>query len=226
MTTHRKTGGDKDDPVLDEALAVLISSTRNKNRPLPLTEIAKWLDIAVSRLGGYGAVADRIGLSSKMLRQFSSVTRLSPPVRALFRNRRLDSVDSAVHLAMIAPREQHALARALASGEIDTSDIRAVIQLRRSGSNLDVKKALRRVKASKSKREYVAEFAVRGGLTKPAIVKLFHTYIPKSEIRRIELRGALGRVVFTGKGKKLLSGLAKKFDVPVKRVISTILHKS
>ena len=221
--TSTPRGRPGEDSRLQEALAILISSTHSKKRPLPLTEIAKWLEIAISYLGSNAAVADRIGLSPKMLRQFSFVSRLSPSVQLLFENRQLDSVDSAAHLASLPETDQEALAKALASGNLDTSDVRAVIQLIRNGGARTINQALQKVKSSKSRKEYVAEFVVRGGLTKPEITKLFQTYIPEKEIKAIEVRGALGRLTLTPKGRAALTNAARVLGVPFKRVISTIL---
>lgn len=110
MTDENSAVIPEDDDGLREALAVLISCTRNKKRPLPLTEIAKWLQVAREKLGSYAAVANRIGLSPQMLRQFSYVQRLAEPVQRLFETRRLDSVDAVAHLAMLSPSDQKEVA--------------------------------------------------------------------------------------------------------------------
>lgn len=211
---------------LQEALAVLISSTRSKTRPIPLTEIARWLDVAVRELGGYPAVAERIGLSSKMLRQFSYVRRLSKTVQKLFERRELDSVDAATHLAMLPPGEQHVLAKALASGKIDTSDLRAVVELRKLGSRAGIASLLKKVSASRPTKEYVAEFVVRGSHSADDLLIAFKRYIPASEIVRLELKGALGRLVLTHRGKLALADAARRLRVPLKQVISTILRSA
>ena len=149
------TGLQKEDGQLQKALAILISSTHSKKRPLPLTEIAISVEVALAKLGSYSAVADRIGLSSKMLRQFSSVRRLSRPVQKLFETRRLESVDAATHLVMLPSPDQEVMAEALASGEIDTSDIRAVVQLRKIGPPEPLHSLLKRVRESKTTRDQV-----------------------------------------------------------------------
>ena len=147
---------------LEEALAILISCTRRKIRPLSLPEIAKWLDIAVEKMGSIRAVADRIGVSAKMLTQFSHVKKLSQDVQTLFEKRQLDSVDATTQLAMLPEHEQKVAANALASRAIDTIDLRAVVELRRTGDNRSITSLLQKVSASKSKKEYVAEFVIRG----------------------------------------------------------------
>jgi hypothetical protein len=209
---------------LEEALAVLISCTRNKSRPLSLTEIVKWLEIAVDRLGNIKAVAERIGLSEKMLRQFLHVRRLSPDVQVLFASRQLDSVDAAVHLSMLSEAEQKAAAIALLSGKINTIDLRAVINLRRSGDKKKIGFLLQRVVDSKVKREYVAEFVIRGNLGNQDIRQRLAKYIPASEIASLEVEGALGRLVLTQKGKNALTSTAKNMGTPLKRVLSKILY--
>jgi hypothetical protein len=224
MTKRKPTTGHQADGELEEALAVLISSTHSKKRPLPLTQIVRWLDLAVNKLGSISAVADRIGLSSKMLRQFSYVRRLSPSVQELFETRQLDSIDAAVHLAMLPKQEQRVVAQALASGEIDTGDIRAVIQLRQNGQAGQVRSLLKRVKESKARQEFVAEFVIRGNRDRASILNLFKRHVPAKEIVRLEVSGAVGRLILTEKGKRALVKSARTFGVPLRLVIPHILQ--
>lgn len=212
------------DHKLEEALAVLISNTRRTKRALPLTELAKWLGVAVRRLGGYPAVADRIGLSPHMLRQFSVIRKLNIEVQSLFSKRRLDSVDAVVHLAMLPEKEQLAMAAALEVRDIDTKDLRAAIRLRRVGGRGSIKDLLGRVKSSKTKREFVAEFVVRGEQARNSIMDAFHRHIPADSIIRLEMKGRLGRLVLNQNGKKALTQAATKLCVPLKHVIPTILR--
>src|ERR1700734_2523187 len=143
---------------LENALAILISSTRSKKRTRSLVEIADWLAFAVAELGSIPAVGDRIGLSPQMLRQFESVQKLSPSVRRMFSERRLDSVDAAAHLSMLPMKDQVPVARLLAEGKIDTSDVRAVHQQRKSGDTGPIDELIGTVEQSKTKQEYVVEF--------------------------------------------------------------------
>lgn len=214
----------QEDDKLKEALAILISSTHSKKRSLPLTEIAKWLDVAVVKLGSYSAVADRIGLSPHMLRQFSHVQRLAKSVQKLFQSRCLDSIDAVTHLALLPVQEQQVIAETFASGDIDTSDIRAVVQLRQREESEPIDRLLKRVRESKTKQEYVAEFVVRDGRDYAYLMDAFRAYIPESEIIRLEIKGAIGRLIVTRKGKQALARAARILGVPFKRVIPTILQ--
>jgi hypothetical protein len=225
--TRRPAGGEpSNDDELKEALAVLISCTRSRRRPLPLTEIVNWLDIAVSKLGSYSAVGERIGLSGKMLRQFAAVKELTPSVQDLFAERRLDSVDAAVHLAMLSRHDQEVVAKALASQIIRTIDVRAIIQLRQLEKSEPIDSLIRRTVDSKTKQEFIAEFVVRGGRSRGDLIRAFEAYIPSQDIVRLELQGALGRLVLTDAGKRSLAKAAEALGVSMQRVIPAIIEKN
>jgi hypothetical protein len=161
-----------------------------------------------------------------MLRQFSYVGKLSMPVQELFANRRLDSVDAATHLAILSADDQMPVAEALAAGEIDTSDVRAIIDLRRASRSKSSQAILDRVKSSRTRTEYIAEFIVRGAASPERLRDTFTRHVPPSEIVRVEIDGPTGRLVLTEKGKKALAKAARTLQVPLKRVIPLILRES
>jgi hypothetical protein len=213
-------------PHLKEALAALISSTRSKQRPLPLTKISKWLSVAFSKLGSYRAISERVAISPKMLAQFASVDRLTKHVRRLFEARILDSVDAAVHLAMLAPQDQEAVAQALAKKVIDTKDVRAVIQLRQVRKSEKINKLITRIQKTKTQRHYVLEFVARETKDRRRLLALFAKYLSPSEIISIDLDGSVGRLVVSAQGKRQLEEVAKKLRVPFKSVIQKVLSES
>jgi hypothetical protein len=223
--TRAASADDGDDEQLKEALAVLISSTRSKRRPLPMTEIARWLEVAVGKLGSYKAVGARIGLSAKMLRQFSAVNALAPKVRDLVASRKIDSVDAVAHLAILSKSDQWVIATALAEKTIQTADVRGVVQLRQLEPNLPIEGLLRRIIESKTKHEYVAEFVIRGGRTEKELLRTFEAYIPSEHIIRLETDGALGRLVLSDKGKRALTRAASDLGTSLSEVIPAIFQK-
>ncbi len=220
---HHKKNEDEE---IKEALAVLISCTRSKRRPLPLTDIARWLRVAVAKLGSYSAVGERVGISAKMLRQFAVVDELTDPVKELFAKRDLDSVDAVVHLAMLPNKDQEIVGKALAKKDIRTGDVRAVVQLRQLEKNAPIDLLLQRVVDSKTKHEYVAEFVIRGGRDRDELMKAFTAYIAPEEIIRLELQGSLGRLVLTEAGKKSLLQAASTLETSLPGVIPAIIEKS
>jgi len=218
--TKRKSEDDE----LSQALAVLLLNTRSNKRPSSLTDIAAWLNIAVKKLGSYSAVADRLGLSTKMLRQFSYVGRLSSDLQALVASRKLDSVDAVAHLAMLPASQQSAIAAALEKGTISTSDLRTIVQLQRAGYSKSIPAIIKRVKKEKTKREFIAEFVIRGSRNRKRIINAFQRYISPENILRLELTGAIGRLILNENGKKELSNAARQLKVPLTQVVSKILE--
>jgi hypothetical protein len=226
MTRRHKQGSNANDVPLDEALAALIASTRARARALPLTRIAELLAVAVAQLGGYREVAERVGLSAKMLRQFSYVERLCTPVKALFARRTLDSVDAATHLAMLSNGDQLYAANALADGRINTSDLRAVVQARGARPQEPIEQVVERVRESRTKRHFVAEFIVRGPRGPQEILTELHKHICAEDIVEIDTDGVLGRLVLTQSGKHQLFRAARTMGVSSKNVISAIVSGS
>ena len=219
------SGDNGDDEELKEALAVLISSTRSKRRSLPITEIARWLDIAVRKLGTYSAVGERIGLSAKMLRQFAAVNGLAPKVKQLFASRKIESVDAAAHLAMLTKADQLVVANALAEKEIQTADVRGIVQLRQLEPALPIESLLSRIIDSRTKHEHIAEFVIRGGKTRADLLGAFEAYIAPEHIVRLEIQGALGRLVLSDEGRRDLSKAASGLGTSLSEVIPAILQK-
>jgi len=209
----------------NEALAVLISSTKSKKRPVSLIEISKWVNIAVKKLGGYEVVADRLGLSKKMLRQFVLVTRLHPKVQSLFKRRTLDSIDAVVHLLFLSDKEQIIVANILSEKTIDTKDLRAIVQIRKNDSKTSIKSIVNSVIKTKTKKQYVVEFVIREGYSHAKLMNKFKKHINASEIIRLDVEGFFGRLVLTKKGKQELHRVAKKLNIRFQSIIPVILSK-
>lgn len=209
-----------------EALAVLIASTRSKKRKLSLIDIANHLAIAVRALGSYRRVAERIGLSTKMLRQFSYTRRLAPKVSALVKKRVIDSVDAVTHLAMLAPKDQEAVAKALVKNGVDTADIRAIVQWREAKPTAAIAQLIEGVTASKTRQHYVMEFVVRGSLRRSTILARIREYVTPANIVRLDVDGPLGRLVVNREGKREVFQAAKALGVPTKHAMTAILYDS
>jgi hypothetical protein len=208
---------------LKQALAAIISSTRTKTRPMPLTQVACWIKIAVNKLGSYKALSEKVGVSEKMLRQFSYVLDLAKPVRLMFDRRELDSVDAAAHLKLFSPSEQIVVARALANRDLDTSDVRAISQLKRVRQSEPIRSLLSAVRNSKTKQHYVAEFVVRGDATAKSIEKSVSRYLSQEAVVAIKVDGPIGRLVVTSEGRAEMSRLARQLGVPFKDIVVRIL---
>jgi len=80
---------------LDEetALSVLFSNTKRKKRSTDLLTIAKSCQFLVKLYGSQQAVADRVGISAEMIREFLTTLKLPLEVQKLVSERKIDRVD-------------------------------------------------------------------------------------------------------------------------------------
>lgn len=207
---------------LDRALAMLISSTKRKRRALPLTDISAALSIARRYLGSTAAVARSIGLSGKMLGQFSRIEDLEPDARTLVANRTIDSVDAVVQLAQLSPSEQRIVAKAVALKELDTKDVRAVVEMRKSAVNKNLSQIIESVRSTKTQRHYVIEFIVRGGVNEDLIRQRLHHFISAANIIEVLVQGTAGRITFDHTGYSAFKKEAKKRGVTVQQLATLI----
>jgi hypothetical protein len=209
---------------LDEAIAALIASTRRVRRQLSLVEIADRLETAREGLGNIRAVAKRLGLSEEMVRQFESVSRLSPQVRELIADRKIESVDVAHRLTKLRPRDQIAVARAFVRGEITSNDVRAIVSLRRAAPDVPIKEAMDRVKASRNIKEYLAMFVVPPpGPNFAELRRRFAKVVGKNNIRSLKLRGKVGTLAVNSEGRKRLQQAAKREGLTKRLLIDRIV---
>jgi len=209
----------------NEALAILISSTKSRKRPISLIEVSKWLRIAVNLLGGYKQVADRIGLSTKMLRQFSMVNSLHPKTQAFFRRREIDSVDAVVHLLQFPIKDQITIAKLLANKKIDTMDLRAILQSRKSSPSIPIKYIYHKIIKSKTIKRYIVEFVIPSGYNRNTLMGVFKRHISKINIIKLDINGRLGRLLLKKDGKLELQKTAKQLKTRFHTVIPAILSR-
>jgi predicted transcriptional regulator len=136
---------------LDEktALAIVFGNTMRKKRREDLVTLAKAFKYLIKLHHSQKSVADMVGLSTEMIRQFLTVLKLPAEVQKIFSNRIIDSVDIAKELAALKdPRKQIIAAKTLAdSPSKDFRDIKRIIK----NTNLDVEDAKKRILETKTK---------------------------------------------------------------------------
>lgn len=160
-----------------------------------------------------------------MLRQFALVTRLQPEVQQLYKSRALDSIDAVVHLLLLSNKEQVIVANVLAEKKIDTKDLRAIVQIRKSNSEVPIESVIDDVIKSKTKRHYVFEFIIREGDNYKKLMNQFKKYISSNNIIRLDIEGSFGRLVLTKNGKQELHQTAKNLNTRFQNVMPAILSR-
>lgn len=215
---NRKYNGNK-------AIAALIKNTRTTKRHISLIEMAKWIDVAIKSNGNINNVAETISLSPNMLRQFLYVKKLSKDVQALFADRKLDSVDAAVHLSMLEKQDQKIVGKEMVEGKLTSSDLRAIREFRKEAPDIHMNEIIEKVKSTQDIKQYVAEFVVRSKqIHKQILKKRFAKVIELQNIVSLTLSGAIGRIVMSKNGKNLLQKYANERDFTKAKAISSIVH--
>ncbi len=208
-----------------KAIAALIKNTRTTKRHISLIKMAEWLDLAIKNLGSINNVAETISLSPNMLRQFLYVRKLSKDVQALFADRKIDSVDAAVHLSMLKEQDQKIIGLAMAKGNLISAELRAIRELRKEAPDMHINEIIKRVKITQNIKQHIAEFVVRSKkIHEQMLKKRFAKVIEPQNIISLTLKGSIGRIVMSSKGKGLLQNYAKRKGITKVRAISSIVH--
>ncbi len=208
---------------LENELAYIIANTKRKNRSSSIPEIASAIGYCLSKIGGYSTLSDRVGLSETMLRQFTRIHNLDLSIQNLFKERILDSVDVIPQLAQLSIDDQRYVAEQLSKNTINTKDVRAVREIRKRDKSTLIEEIVRHVETSKSKKVFVAEFVLRGGVKLDAALNRIGEYISKSNIIDASADGALAKLTLNEDGNIELRKTAKKLGVTIAQVINHIL---
>jgi hypothetical protein len=206
---------------LDRALATVLSGTARIKRPVSIVVLSDAIKVATKGLGGLEAVADRVGISSRMLRQFLSVERLAPIVRSYFKTRKLDSVDVVAHLSTLPRSDQRAVADAVIASELQSDDVRAVGVLRRQIPDAPIRDVIDRVIDSKDVVEYVALFSCPPG-ARSTLRRRFEEALGTDGIKTLDIKDGVCRLIVTKTGKARLEEIAKAEKITKRATIQRI----
>lgn len=209
----------------DRAIANLIASTRTKKRSVSLLEFYDWLIEAISELGNIQAVADKIAISTRMLKQFLVVGKLDKSVLNHVKTRELDSVDALNYLASFSHKDQRLLLPLLLGKKLPSKDLRSVYQQRTVLPDATIGELIERVKSGKSRRVYELQFVLRDGLTKNNVIDRIGEIAGRKTIESIEFDGPIGKIVLSKEGLVLLREYSRANSIPFRRVLSKLLYR-
>jgi len=133
----------------ETALAILFANTKRKKRRVDLITIAKSCDYLTKLYNSQKKVAEKVGLSSEMIREFRSALKLSKEVQKLISDRKIDRIDIIKELSTLKDKnKQLALAKNIAN--MKTKDIRDVKRLIKK-ANTSIEESKKKVLDSKLK---------------------------------------------------------------------------
>lgn len=141
---------------LDEvtALAIVFASTKRTKRSVDLITVAESLEYLVGLYkGSVKDVAEKVGLSTEMIREFRRLLKLPEEVRKLIASRQIDRVDVAYRISMLEdPAQQIAAAKKVAG--LPSKDVRDILRLMQK-ANLSAEESRRMVLESKPKNLHI-----------------------------------------------------------------------
>jgi ParB-like chromosome segregation protein Spo0J len=133
----------------ETALAILFANTKRKKRNVDLITIAKTCEYLTNLYNSQKKVADKVGLSSEMIREFRSALKLPEEVQKLILSRKIDRIDIIKELSSLKNKiKQIALAKNIAN--LKTKDVRDVKRMIKQ-ANVSIEESKRKVSDSKLK---------------------------------------------------------------------------
>ncbi|MFQ5821495.1 MAG: hypothetical protein ACE5I5_16045 [Candidatus Heimdallarchaeota archaeon] len=210
---------------LESVLARVLANTLTQKRPCNLIEVARDIEVLKKEMGSLEEVSKVIGISSDMLRQFLSINQLSPKVRKLVEDRKIDSVTVIHYMRNFNEDDQEVIAKEVIADRLTSGDVRALVSLKNKFPNLNIHKLISRILNSKDIKVYVARFRV---LIEPrentALRKLFEKIVGKDEIISFNVEEQVGTLEVTKIGLKKLREAAKKHNLNLRQFVDSIVQ--
>lgn len=133
----------------ESALAIVFANTRRKKRTADLITVAKSFEYLVRLYESRKAVAEKVGLSTEMVREFLTVLELPEEVKKLISSREIDRLDVALEIYMLKdPKKQVTAAKTI--GGLPSKDVRDIRRLAEH-ANVPIEESKRMVLESKPK---------------------------------------------------------------------------
>jgi len=210
---------------VEDALVALIASTKRTHRKLNLVQIAEKLEIARKGLGSLKNVSKAIGLSTEMLRQFSRVTKIAPEARRFLSQGAIQGVDVADRVSRLPTADQFSVAQAVARGNLNSSDVRAIITFRKDQPKLPISEVISRVMNSRNIREYVVQFLVPAEEDIRSIKDRFSKLIGHDGVRSVNAEKGLGTLILNKDGKNRLELIAKRKGLTKRAIVERVISR-
>jgi len=211
----------------DNIVARLIANTRRKKRHDNLVEIARQIRWLEKDLGSLKEVSKTIGVSTDQLHQFLSVEKLSPVVKKLVEDRKIDLINTVHYMRNFDYEAQKEIANEFIKKRLTAGDIRVIAPLRRDTNYKDVKAIISRVRGAKNVKLNVLYFrvprALRDGVE---LTGIFESVIGEDEVYSFKVEGDMGILEITDTGKANLRYAARKRNLSLKAFVGEIVKRA
>lgn len=207
-----------------ELIARLILSTKRKKRDFSILDIAKDILALRDKLGGLGAVAKVIGISTGMLNQFLNVLKLPKPIQELVHRKKIDSV-AIVHLLSKFPEKDiELLVPKIIEGDLSSQDLKILLPYRKQYKNENILDLLLRLHASKNIQVSVIRFP-KTIIEKPLdqISEIIKTIVGGDNFVSVVDEGVNVDIKVKKAGEKILRLKAKEKKITLTELIATLI---
>lgn len=209
----------------ESVVARLIANTRRKKRYDNLVEIARQIRWLEKDLGGLKEVSQEIGVSGDQLHQFLSVEKLSPEVKKLVEDRRIDLINTVHYMRNFNYKAQKRIAEQVIDKKLTASDIRVLAPLRRDADYKSVDELISRVRSTKNVKVYVLYFNVPRVLQEGAELEdVLERIVGDEGIHSFKVEGSRGILELTEVGQARLRQEARKRNLSLKNLMREILR--
>ncbi len=213
-----------DDSKINAATARILLSTKRKSRQYSIYEIASDILFLKNETGSINHVAKLIGISTGMLNQFLSVFKLPSEIVELIKQRKIESVSIAHHLAKFNNNDAIQLAKYVINEGLTSQELRNILPYRRKNLSEPVIDIIKRVLDSKNIKVSVIRFTSSDLKINISEFELKVTeLIGKENFLAIEKSNTNIDLKITPIGEKILREIAKKKKVSFQELIKQII---
>lgn len=208
-----------------EVIARLLQSTKTQKRNFSIVAIAEDIEWLNNHLGGLDKVADILGISEGMLRQFLSVKKIDLSVLDLVKTRKIDSVSVVSNLSKFSENDQKEMVALLLEKQITGNEIRLLSPLKKQFPTESITQLAKKLKDSKNKKIAVIAFDAQDLDKDVSTLKQDLTNITGiNDLIGININGNEGFIKLTFEGEKKLREKAKAEHQSLKDFTYSILH--
>ncbi len=215
----------KNDKKLAKALFFIIRCTRRVDRPADLITLSKNILYAEQRLKSLNSVAEAVKLSVQQLKDFLTVEKLCDEVKALVKNRSIDSVDVVKNVSQLPLEKQRTLADYFGKGRISSKDVRIITTFAKKFSDKPIAKIIADYEKTKDIRIYVVQFRLPSHFSnKIGLGKRFEKIIGKRGIKKLQLERETAVLELTTAGYKKLREVVRQRKTTLRKFIVSFVE--
>ena len=168
-------------------------------------------------------MAEKVGLSTEMLREFRSVMKLTPDVRKLVANRTIDSVDLVYRISKLDAAGQKEVVRKYLEEQLSGDDVRVISSYTTKTGKRSLK-AIEDVVSSRNIQIYVLQVNNTTVQQRGRLVQRIKDVVRSEGILNFSSKGSTLSVELSKAGQKRLREEAKRKKKTLRQFVSDLIN--